>query len=132
MSLKSRSKASACSGIRSSPRSRDDAIVNRRSEVDLPGHRPPQTRPPQTPPRPRSRKASKVAFAKRWAVHLLLAGTLLASAKSPAPGGDPGLRLPRCPAGWRLDVVLRSPRLRHPSVVCCAPDGRVFVAEDPM
>jgi putative membrane-bound dehydrogenase-like protein len=31
-----------------------------------------------------------------------------------------------------LDVVLRSPRLRHPSVVCCAPDGRVFVAEDPM
>ena len=29
-------------------------------------------------------------------------------------------------------MVLRSPRLRHPSVVCCAPDGRVFVAEDPM
>jgi putative heme-binding domain-containing protein len=29
-------------------------------------------------------------------------------------------------------VVLQSPRLRHPSVVCCAPDGRTFIAEDPM
>src|SRR5678816_3769837 len=24
------------------------------------------------------------------------------------------------------------PRIRHPTVVTCAPDGRVFVAEDPM
>src|SRR5262249_11307177 len=61
-----------------------------------------------------------------------LAGVLLAAMPGPilASDGDPGL--PRCPADWRLDVVLRSPRLRHPSVVCCAPDGRVFVAEDPM
>ena len=64
-----------------------------------------------------------------WPGQLLLAGSLLAA----MPGWtaeDP--KLPLCPAGWRLDVVLRSPRLRHPSVVCCAPDGRVFVAEDPM
>src|SRR5437773_646558 len=25
-----------------------------------------------------------------------------------------------------------APRIRHPSVVACSPDGRVFVAEDPM
>jgi putative membrane-bound dehydrogenase-like protein len=55
---------------------------------------------------------------------------LLTSPLDAACGVDPGL--PHCPAGWRLDVMLRSPQLRHPSVVCCAPDGRVFVAEDPM
>lgn len=40
--------------------------------------------------------------------------------------------LPRCPAGWTVELVAQTPRLKHPSVVCCAPDGRVFVAEDPM
>jgi putative membrane-bound dehydrogenase-like protein len=40
--------------------------------------------------------------------------------------------LPTPPAGWKLEVVARAPVVRHPSVVCCAPDGRVFVAEDPM
>ena len=68
-----------------------------------------------------------MAFGTRWAAPLLT-GALLVSVSSRATGAD----LPRCPAGWRLDVVLRSPRLRHPSVVCCAADGRVFVAEDPM
>ena len=29
-------------------------------------------------------------------------------------------------------MVAQAPQIRHPSVVCCAPDGRVFVAEDPM
>ncbi len=40
--------------------------------------------------------------------------------------------LPRVPDGWTIEVVARAPELRHPSVVACAPDGRVFVAEDPM
>src|SRR5919108_666566 len=39
---------------------------------------------------------------------------------------------PACPPGWKLEVVASAPAVRHPSVVCCAPDGRVFVAEDPM
>ena len=43
-----------------------------------------------------------------------------------------GSTLPTPPAGWKLEVVAASPAVRHPSVVCCAPDGRVFVAEDPM
>jgi putative membrane-bound dehydrogenase-like protein len=34
--------------------------------------------------------------------------------------------------GWKLEVVASAPTIRHPSVVYCAPDGRVFVAEDPM
>jgi putative heme-binding domain-containing protein len=40
--------------------------------------------------------------------------------------------LPTPPAGWKLEAVLAAPEVKHPSVVCCAPDGRVFVAEDPM
>lgn len=34
--------------------------------------------------------------------------------------------------GWRMELVAEAPRVNHPSVVCTAPDGRVFVAEDPM
>ncbi|MFM8420859.1 MAG: HEAT repeat domain-containing protein [Verrucomicrobiota bacterium] len=34
--------------------------------------------------------------------------------------------------GWHISLVAEAPVLRHPSVVACAPDGRLFVAEDPM
>ncbi|HTI73218.1 MAG TPA: HEAT repeat domain-containing protein [Candidatus Limnocylindria bacterium] len=34
--------------------------------------------------------------------------------------------------GWRMELVVEAPAVSHPSVVCSAPDGRVFVAEDPM
>jgi putative heme-binding domain-containing protein len=34
--------------------------------------------------------------------------------------------------GWSVEVVAEAPRIQHPTVVACAPDGRVFVAEDPM
>ena len=47
-------------------------------------------------------------------------------------GSSPAAVLPTPPAGWKLEVVAASPKVKHPSVVCCAPDGRVFVAEDPM
>src|SRR6266446_493162 len=40
--------------------------------------------------------------------------------------------LPQSVAGWRIELIAEAPKLRHPSVVACAPDGRVFVAEDPM
>src|SRR5947207_5743738 len=33
---------------------------------------------------------------------------------------------------WRIELVAQTPAIRYPSVVCAAPDGRVFVAEDPM
>lgn len=39
---------------------------------------------------------------------------------------------PTAAEGWSLDLVARTPRIRHPSVVCCAPDGRIFVGEDPI
>ena len=40
--------------------------------------------------------------------------------------------LPQPPPGWRIELIAEAPKVRHPSVVACAPDGRVFVAEDPM
>src|SRR6185369_15247630 len=55
-------------------------------------------------------------------------GLAAALAVMPAPAAS----LPEPPPGWRLELVTAAPALRHPSVVCCAPDGRVFVAEDPM
>lgn len=40
--------------------------------------------------------------------------------------------VPQPREGWTMQLVAEAPTIRHPSVVCSAPDGRVFVAEDPM
>ena len=42
------------------------------------------------------------------------------------------LQAPVAPEGWTVELVAKAPELRHPTVVCAAPDGRIFVAEDPM
>jgi putative membrane-bound dehydrogenase-like protein len=39
---------------------------------------------------------------------------------------------PACPPDWKIELIAAAPQINHPSVVCSAPDGRVFVAEDPM
>jgi putative heme-binding domain-containing protein len=43
-----------------------------------------------------------------------------------------GAELPVCPPDWSIELVATAPQIKHPTVVCSAPDGRVFVAEDPM
>jgi putative membrane-bound dehydrogenase-like protein len=40
--------------------------------------------------------------------------------------------LPSCARGWEVKVVASAPRIKHPTAVACAPDGRVFVCEDKM
>src|SRR5262245_10204458 len=47
---------------------------------------------------------------------------------------DPGVwaEVPVPREGWKIDLVASAPAIRHPSVVCAAPDGRLFAAEDPM
>ncbi|MBL9169584.1 MAG: HEAT repeat domain-containing protein [Verrucomicrobiales bacterium] len=50
--------------------------------------------------------------------------------QSPGPATPPPLPTPL--PEWKLELMLEAPTLKHPSVVCVAPDGRVFVAEDPM
>ena len=54
---------------------------------------------------------------------ILLLDTPFARAASPLPQPLPN---------WSIELVAEAPRVKHPSVVACAPDGRVFVAEDPM
>jgi putative membrane-bound dehydrogenase-like protein len=53
-----------------------------------------------------------------------------------APSALAAVEIPSVPPkslpGWKLELVASAPVIRHPSVVCTAPDGRVFVAEDPM
>jgi putative membrane-bound dehydrogenase-like protein len=53
----------------------------------------------------------------------LLTGTTFAAI-------DPAL--PKCPPDWKVEVIAQKPLLRYPTVVCAAPDGRVFVGQDPM
>src|SRR6266542_5534896 len=69
------------------------------------------------------RLASRVAF-----LHAVLAGLVVfcESNSVAAPA------LPLSLADWKIEVVAEAPKIKHPSVVTCAPDGRVFVAEDPM
>lgn len=46
-----------------------------------------------------------------------------------APVADP---LPKAPPGWTVELLAEQPKILHPSVCCFAPDGRLFVGEDPM
>lgn len=40
--------------------------------------------------------------------------------------------LPIAPPNWKVELVAKVPELIHPSVVTAAPDGRIFVAQDPI
>ncbi len=39
---------------------------------------------------------------------------------------------PKAPPDWKVEVVAKYPEIRFPSVHCFAPDGRLFIGEDPM
>ncbi len=56
--------------------------------------------------------------------------TLATSAKaSPAPktNAEPQLK---CQPGWKAELIAKAPAISAPSVVCCSPDGRVFMGQD--
>jgi putative membrane-bound dehydrogenase-like protein len=40
--------------------------------------------------------------------------------------------LPKVADGWKVELIATQPVLHWPSVVECAPDGRIFIGEDPM
>jgi putative heme-binding domain-containing protein len=44
--------------------------------------------------------------------------------------GDP--LAPVCPPDWTVEIILKYPQIRYPSALTCAPDGRLFIAEDPI
>jgi putative membrane-bound dehydrogenase-like protein len=39
---------------------------------------------------------------------------------------------PKGPPDWKVEVLAKFPDIKYPSVLCFAPDGRLFIAEDPM
>src|SRR5882672_4066198 len=39
---------------------------------------------------------------------------------------------PKGPADWKVEVLAKYPDIKFPSVLSFAPDGRLFIAEDPM
>jgi putative membrane-bound dehydrogenase-like protein len=45
---------------------------------------------------------------------------------------DAGPALPKAPPDWKVEIIAKTPELKYPSVCCVAPDGRIFVGEDPM
>ena len=47
-------------------------------------------------------------------------------------GSESASDLPSPREGWQIELIAEAPEISHPSVVCTAPDGRIFVAEDPM
>jgi putative heme-binding domain-containing protein len=49
-----------------------------------------------------------------------------------AQDGNKKPSFPTCPKDWKLEVVAQIPHIEHPSVVTCAPDGRIFLGQDPM
>jgi putative membrane-bound dehydrogenase-like protein len=61
------------------------------------------------------------------AIFVFAASALAGGAKS-----IPAAEAPKGPADWKVEVLYQQPTVNYCSVVCCAPDGRVFLAEDPM
>ena len=37
----------------------------------------------------------------------------------------------RCAPGWKVELVAEQPAVAYPSMVCCSPDGRIFLGQDP-
>ena len=62
--------------------------------------------------------------ARHWLLIAVLFGFSLAHSGRAA--------VPKAAPGWTVELVAQAPAVSHPSVVATAPDGRVFVAEDPM
>jgi putative membrane-bound dehydrogenase-like protein len=53
---------------------------------------------------------------------------LLLSGACSAPAGP---KLVRGAPGWKVELIAEAPALIDPTVVCCSPDGRIFLGSDP-
>ena len=60
------------------------------------------------------------------------AATASAASADAVPTVSRPTPLPSAHADWRVELLAQPPQLVHPSVVCAAPDGRIFVAQDPI
>ena len=66
----------------------------------------------------------------RHLASLVILAVYAYSTERKAPLGT--YQLPACQPDWKVEVVASAPQVSNPSVICCAPDGRIFVGEDPM
>jgi putative heme-binding domain-containing protein len=58
-------------------------------------------------------------------------GALTVAAASAAPKTGDAPHAFTTEPDWKAEAILTHPDILYPSTVCCAPDGRIFVAEDP-
>jgi len=58
-----------------------------------------------------------------------LALGLLASKAGAAEESTP---LPKVPAGWKVELVTQAPAIAYPTAVVAAPDGTIYLGQDPM
>ncbi|MDB5349990.1 MAG: putative heme-binding protein [Planctomycetota bacterium] len=61
----------------------------------------------------------------RWT--LALVGFLTISARAADPKG-----LPEVPPGWKIAIVAEAPKILFPTAIVAAPDGTVYLGQDPM
>jgi putative membrane-bound dehydrogenase-like protein len=59
----------------------------------------------------------------------LLTSLLSLVLAAPAPHATPA---PKAPAGFKVELVLQAPDIEAPTALCVAPNGDVYIAEDPM
>jgi putative heme-binding domain-containing protein len=50
----------------------------------------------------------------------------------PAPAAVVPPKLPRVAAGWRIAEIAAAPDILYPTAIACAPDGTVYLGQDPM
>ncbi len=51
---------------------------------------------------------------------------------APADAADPKPALPKVAPGWTIEVVAEAPKIVFPTAVVAAPDGTVYLGQDPM
>ena len=60
-------------------------------------------------------------------------GLLVSLLASRAAATEPGQgRLPQVWPGWTIELALEAPRILYPTAIATAPDGTVFLGQDPM
>ena len=60
-------------------------------------------------------------------------GLVVSLLASPAGAADPGQgKLPRAAPGWTIELALEAPRILYPTAIATAPDGTIFLGQDPM
>jgi len=62
---------------------------------------------------------------------LLVIAILLVTGFAPARAADQP-RLPKVADGWSIALVQQAPAIRYPSAITVAPDGTIFLGQDPM